>query len=205
MELSVTTPGGGNVQKIQVSDVAFGREFNEALVHQVVVAHLAGHRAGTQKQKNRAEVQGSNRKPWRQKGTGRARAGTIRSPVWRGGGVTFPARPRSYEQKVNKKMYRGAMQSILSELVRQHRLLIVDSFSMSQPKTKELVTKLADLGLNNVLIVSDQIEESLYLASRNLPQVMVREAEAVDPVKLLKFDHVIMTVDAVRKIEEALG
>ena len=205
LELSVTTPGGGNVQKIQVSDVAFGREFNEALVHQVVVAHLAGHRAGTQKQKNRAEVQGSNRKPWRQKGTGRARAGTIRSPVWRGGGVTFPARPRSYEQKVNKKMYRGAMRCILSELLRQDRLIIVEEFAIDTHKTKDLASKLKEFALDNVLIVAEEVAENLYLAARNLHNVDVLDVAGVDPVSLIGFEKVMMTVPALKKIEEMLS
>lgn len=200
MELSLTSGGA-----IKVSEVAFGREFNESLVHQVVVAYLAAARAGTRAQKNRSAVSGGGKKPWRQKGTGRARAGTIRSPLWRKGGVTFAAQPQDYTQKVNRKMYRGAIQSILSELVRQERLIVVEDFSVSAPKTKELVAKLKDLDTKEALIVTDSVDENLFLASRNLHKVDVRDVNALDPVSLIGFDKVIMTVPAVKKVEEMLG
>ncbi len=200
MELSLTSGGA-----IKVSEVAFGREFNESLVHQVVVAYLAAARAGTRAQKNRSAVSGGGKKPWRQKGTGRARAGTIRSPLWRKGGVTFAAQPQDYTQKVNRKMYRGAIQSILSELVRQERLIVVEDFSVSAPKTKELAAKLKELDTKEALIVTDSVDENLFLASRNLHKVDVRDVNALDPVSLIGFDKVIMTVPAVKKIEEMLG
>jgi large subunit ribosomal protein L4 len=203
MQLSVTQIGGGQ-KSMDVSDAAFGREFNEALVHQVVVAHMAGKRQGTKRQKNRAEASGSTKKPWNQKGTGRARAGNIRSPIWRGGGRAFAARPRSFEQKVNKKMHSTAMRSILSELIRQSRMIVVDNFKLEQPKTKELVSKLKDLKLASVLILVHEMDEAIYLASRNIPNVQVLEVAHINPVKLLKFENVLATVDAVRKIEELL-
>lgn len=203
MKLALATSAGGN-NSIEVSEVAFGREFNEGLVHQVVVALMAGARAGTKKQKTRAEVRGGGAKPWRQKGTGRARAGTIRSPLWRSGGIIFAATPRDHSQKVNKKMYRAAMAAILSELVRQQRLIVVNEFAVEQPKTKQLVEKLKGMELSNVLIVVDQIDANLYLASRNIPHVAVKETSAVNPVQLLKYEHIVMTVDAIRKLEEVL-
>lgn len=203
MKLALAMPVGGT-NNIEVSEVAFGREFNEALVHQVVVALMAGARAGTKKQKTRAEVRGGGCKPWRQKGTGRARAGTIRSPLWRKGGVIFAATPRDHSQKVNKKMYRGAMSSILSELVRQDRLRVVNDFVIDEPKTKALLQKLKDLSLERVLIVVDKLDENLYLSARNVPDVAVREASGVNPLQLLKYDHVLMTVEAIRKLEEVL-
>ncbi|HKY69726.1 MAG TPA: 50S ribosomal protein L4 [Gammaproteobacteria bacterium] len=205
MKLALASPTQDKAESIEISEVAFGREFNPALVHQVVVAHMAGSRQGTKQQKNRSDVSGGGAKPWRQKGTGRARAGTIRSPLFRGGGVTFAARPRDYDQKVNKKMYRGAMRSILSELIRQERLKVVEDFTMETPKTKLLVERLKAMGLSNVLIIVKTLESSLYLAARNVPNVLVREARHLDPVKLLKFDRVLMTIDALRKIEETLG
>lgn len=192
-------------QTVSVSEVAFGKEFNEPLVHQVVTAFLAGGRQGTKAQKNRSDVRGGGRKPWRQKGTGRARAGTIRSPIWRSGGVTFAASPQSHEQKVNKKMYRGAMRCILSELVRQDRLVVVDEFSVDAPKTRELVSKLNDLGLSDVLIVTDQVDQNLYLSARNIPKVDVRDNRTADPVSLIGAEKVLMTVNALKKIEEDLG
>jgi large subunit ribosomal protein L4 len=191
--------------KLKVSEAAFGREFNEPLVHQVVAAYMAGGRAGTKAQKTRAEVRGGGRKPWRQKGTGRARVGSTRNPIWRSGGVTFAAEPRNYTQKVNRKMYRGAMRSILSELVRQDRLLVMETFSVDAPKTKELVGKLKALDLDNVLIISHDLDEKLYLAARNLHQVDVRDVAGVDPVSLIGFDKVLITVPAVRQIEEWLS
>ena len=187
---------------VAVSDVAFGREFNESLVHQVVTAYLAGARQGSKAQKNRSDVAGGGAKPWRQKGTGRARAGTASSPIWRSGGVTFAARPRDFSQKVNKKMYRAAMQAILSELVRQERLIVADSFAVESHKTKEFVAKLNELKLDNVLIVAGEVDEKLYLAARNVPHVGVTEASAIDPVSLIAFDKVLVTVDALKQLEE---
>jgi len=187
---------------VAVSDAAFGREFNEALVHQIVTAYLAGARQGTKAQKSRSEVSGGGIKPWRQKGTGRARSGTSSSPIWRSGGVTFAAKPRKFDQKVNKKMYRAAMQSILSELVRQERLVVADSFAVESHKTKEFVAKLKELKLDNVLIVAGEVDEKLYLAARNVPHVGVTEASAIDPVSLIAFDKVLVTVDALKKLEE---
>jgi len=190
---------------LTVSETTFGREFNEALVHQVVVAFAAGARQGTRAQKTRSEVSGGGAKPWRQKGTGRARAGTIRSPIWRTGGVTFAAKPQDHSQKVNKKMYRGAMKSILSELVRQERLIVVDNFSVEAPKTKELVAKLKELELSDVLIVTGEVDENLFLAARNLYKVDARDVAGVDPVSLIAFDKVLMTADAVKQVEEMLA
>jgi len=190
---------------LEVSDTTFGREFNEALVHQVVVAFGAGARQGTKAQKTRAEVRGGGKKPWRQKGTGRARAGTIRSPIWVGGGRAFAAKPRDFEQKVNKKMYRGAIQSILSELVRQDRLIVVESFGVETPKTKELLAKLNEYELTDVLIVTPEVDENLFLASRNLYKVDVRDVQGIDPVSLIAFDKVLITADAVKQLEEALA
>ncbi|OZG70910.1 50S ribosomal protein L4 [Hahella sp. CCB-MM4] len=200
MELNVN--GAGTVS---VSDVAFARDFNEALVHQVVTAYMAGARQGSKAQKTRSEVSGGGKKPWRQKGTGRARAGTIRSPIWRSGGVTFAAKPRDYSQKVNKKMYRAAMQSILSELVRQERLVVVEDMSVEAPKTKVFNAKLKDMGLDNALIIAEAVDQNLYLASRNIPHVNVCDAVAIDPVSLIAHDKVVVTVPALKKIEEMLG
>ncbi|EGQ96144.1 50S ribosomal protein L4 [Vibrio paracholerae HE-16] len=190
---------------LTVSETTFGREFNEALVHQVVVAYAAGARQGTRAQKTRSEVSGGGAKPWRQKGTGRARAGTIRSPIWRTGGVTFAAKPQDHSQKVNKKMYRGAMKSILSELVRQERLIVVENFSVEAPKTKALVAKLKELELNDVLIVTGEVDENLFLAARNLYKVDVRDVTGIDPVSLIAFDKVLMTAAAVKQVEEMLA
>jgi len=198
MELKTNTGAA-----VAVSKTTFGREFNEALVHQIVTAYMAGGRQGTKAQKTRAEVAGGGKKPFRQKGTGRARAGTATSPIWRSGGVTFAAKPRNYEQKVNKKMYRAAMQSILSELVRQERLVVADAFDVDSHKTKEFVAKLKEFDLQNVLIVSDDVNENLYLASRNVPHVGVTEASAIDPVSLIAFEKVLVTVPALKKLEEA--
>lgn len=205
MELSIVKPGKAKPGKVSVSDVAFAREFNEDLVHQVVTAYLAGARAGTRAQKNRSDVRGGGKKPWRQKGTGRARAGTIRSPIWRSGGVTFAARPQDHSQKVNRKMYRAALRSIMSELARQDRLVVVESMDVEEPKTKLLVKQLAAFGLDNVLIVSEEVGENLYLAARNLHKVDVRDVDGVDPVSLIAYDKVLVTVDAVKKFEEMLG
>jgi large subunit ribosomal protein L4 len=190
---------------LTVSETTFGREFNEALVHQVVVAYAAGARQGTRAQKTRSEVSGGGAKPWRQKGTGRARAGTIRSPIWRSGGVTFAAKPQDHSQKVNKKMYRGAMKAILSELVRQERLVVVDNFSVEAPKTKELVAKLKELELTDALIVTSEVDENLFLAARNLYKVDARDVAGIDPVSLIAFDKVVMTAEAVKQVEEMLA
>jgi len=200
--MQLTVAGGKN---IKVSEATFGREFSEGLVHQVVTAYLAGARAGTKAQKNRSLVRGGGKKPWKQKGTGRARAGTIRSPLWRGGGVTFAAKPRDHAQKVNRKMYRGAIQAILSELVRQERLIVVDALDLNEPKTGALVARLAELGLTQGLVVTAEMDENLYLASRNLTGVYAVDVAAIDPVSLVGADKVVVTVDAIKKIEEWLG
>lgn len=202
MALTLATSDGGS---IELSEIAFGREFNEALVHQVVVAYMAGGRQGTRAQKNRSDVRGGGRKPWRQKGTGRARAGTIRSPIWRGGGATFAARPQDHSQKVNRKMYRGAVRCIFSELIRQERLIVVDSIGCDEPKTKALAARLKELGAPNALIVAEEVDQNLYLAARNLKHVDVCDHEAVDPVSLISHEKVVMTSAALRKIEEALA
>ena len=204
MELNIATPEGAK-GTVSVSDVAFAKEFNEDLVHQAVVAYMAGSRQGTKAQKNRAAVAGGGKKPWRQKGTGRARAGTSSSPIWRSGGVTFAAQPRDHSQKLNKKMYRAALRCILSELTRQERLLVVENFELEAPKTKALVQKMAQFDISNALIVTEDINENLYLASRNLHKVDVRDVQGVDPVALIRFDKVVITVDALKKFEEILG
>lgn len=190
---------------LEVSEATFGRDFNEALVHQVVVAFGAGARQGSKAQKTRSEVRGGGKKPWRQKGTGRARAGTIRSPIWVGGGRAFAAKPQDHSQKVNKKMYRGAIRSILSELVRQDRLIVVEKFGVDAPKTKALVAKLNELELNDVLIVTPEVEENLFLAARNLYKVDVRDVQGIDPVSLIAFEKVLITAEAVKQLEEALA
>ncbi|MCH7981524.1 MAG: 50S ribosomal protein L4 [Proteobacteria bacterium] len=190
---------------VDVAESAFGAKFNEALIHQVVTAYLAGSRAGTKAQKNRAAVRGGGAKPWAQKGTGRARAGTIRSPIWVGGGRTFAAQPRDHSQKVNKKMYRAALRSMLSELIRQDRLVVVESFEIEAPKTKLLATKLKDLDLNNVLILNEAFDEKLFLAARNLPNVGICDAVAIDPVVLIRFEKVLITLPALKLIEERLS
>ena len=194
---------GGN--SIEVSEKAFGREFNEALVHQVVTAYMAGGRAGTKRQLSKAEVRGGGRKPHNQKGGGRARAGSIRSPIWVGGGRAFAARPRDFTQKVNRKMYRGAISALLSELVRLDRLTVVESFALEAPKTKLLATKLKDLGLHDVLLVVEAYDEKLELASRNLLGVTVLPVSAVDPVSLIRHERVLATVGAIRMLEEKLA
>ena len=194
--------GSGSVD---VAETAFGAAFNEALVHQVVTAYLAGARAGTKAQKNRSAVRGGGTKPWRQKGTGRARAGTIRSPIWVGGGRTFAAQPRSYDQKVNKKMYRAALRSVLSELVRQDRLVVVESLELEAPKTKLLAGKLKELDMDNVLILNEAFDETLFLAARNLPNVGICDVASMDPVVLIRFERVLVTVPALKLIEERLS
>ncbi|USD22032.1 50S ribosomal protein L4 [Microbulbifer variabilis] len=204
MELNIATPEGAK-GTVAVSEVTFGREFNQDLVHQAVVAYMAGARQGTKAQKNRSDVSGGGKKPWRQKGTGRARAGTIRSPLWRSGGVTFAADPRDHSVKLNKKMYRAALRCILSELARQERLIVVESFDVDAPKTKQLVSKLAQFDLSDALIVTEEVSENLYLAARNLHKIDVRDVQAIDPVSLIRFDKVVVTVSALKKIEEVLG
>jgi large subunit ribosomal protein L4 len=204
MELNVHALGGAG-GSVQVSDAVFGADFKEALVHQVVTAYMAGARAGTKAQKTRSEVSGGGKKPWRQKGTGRARSGSTRSPIWRKGGVTFAAVPRSYEQKVNRKMYRGALRAILSELVRQDRLIVVDDFAVDAPKTKTLLAKLGQIGASDALIVVDQPDENLFLAGRNVHAVDIRDVTEVDPVSLVAFEKVVVSKGALQKLEERLA
>tara|TARA_R110001592_G_scaffold353039_1_gene651622 strand:- start:165 stop:776 length:612 start_codon:yes stop_codon:yes gene_type:complete len=200
MELTVTGSKSGSVA---VSDETFSRDFNEALVHQVVTAYMSGARQGTRAQKTRSEVRGGGKKPWKQKGSGRARAGTIRSPIWRSGGVTFAAKPQDFSQKVNRKMYRAAMQVILSELVRQERLVIVESMTVAEPKTKALSAMLKEQGLlESTLIISEELDTNLFLASRNIPKIDVRDAEGIDPVSLVAYEKVVLTLPALKKIEE---
>ena len=203
MELNVKSNSGSGT--IEVSDTVFGAKYNEPLIHQVVVAYMGAARAGTKAQETRAEVSGGNVKPWRQKGTGRARAGTTRGPIWRGGGRAFAAQPRNYDQKVNRKMYRGAIRSILSELIRQERLTVVDEFRVSAPKTKELVQKLKEMSLGRVLIVNDEPDINLYLAASNLRSVGVCESSEIDPLSLIGFDQVVMTKGAVESLQERLA
>ena len=200
MELTVT---GGST--IKVDKAIFARDFSEALVHQVVTAYLAGGRAGTKAQKNRSAVSGGGRKPWKQKGTGRARAGTIRSPIWRGGGATFAASPRDHSQKVNRKMYRAAMQAILSELVRQDRLIVVEDFSLKAPKTAQLAKQLASHDFVKGLLITDSLNDNVFLAARNIPAVYVLDVDAIDPVSLVSAEKIIITVTAINKIQEWLG
>lgn len=204
MELQLHSNTGG--QSITLSDATFGRKFNEALVHQVVNAYMAGGRAGTKAQKTRRQVRGGGRKPWAQKGSGQARAGSIRSPLWRGGGKTFAAVPRDFSQKVNRRMYQGAMRVILSELIRQQRVVVLQEFGVEAPKTKQLIDKLKSLGLSdNVLIVTEQVDEKLYLAARNLANVDVRDVTGLDPVSLVGYEKVLMTVPSIRRLEEWLA
>lgn len=190
---------------LKVAETIFARDFNEALIHQVFVAYQASGRQGSRAQKSRSEVTGSTRKPWKQKGSGRARAGSVKSPLWRSGGVTFAAKPQNYEQKVNKKMYRGALRSILSELVRQGRLLVVQAFTVEAPKTKLLVQKLKAMALDNVLIVTNDLDKNLLLATRNLATVDVLEVAALNPLSLITFDKVVITTEAVSQLEELLA
>ena len=197
--------GGASGSEIEVSDATFGRDFNEPLVHQVLTAYMAAGRAGTKAQKTRAQVRGGGKKPWRQKGTGSARAGSSRSPIWVGGGRAFAASPRSYEQKVNRKMYRGAIRSMLSELARQERLVVTDGLDLEAPKTKMLVGRLKDLGLDSVLILVEAFDERLHLASRNLPAVQVLPVASLDPLSLARHDKVLATVGALRMLEERLA
>jgi large subunit ribosomal protein L4 len=202
MEIKIS---GAKSKKLEISDAVFACEFNEPLIHQVVTAYMAAGRAGTHAQKNRAAVRGGGIKPWRQKGTGRARAGTIRSPIWRKGGVTFAAQPTSYAQKVNKKMYRGAVRAIFSELIRADRLITLDALTLDTHKTKDLLKKLETLKIDgNVLVITEAVEKNLYLAARNLPNVEVRDVIAIDPVTLVSASQVIITVAALKQIEELL-
>ena len=206
MNLDISDPGVGLTKEaVNLSEVTFGREYNEALIHQVVVAYMASSRQGTKALKTRSEVRGGGAKPYRQKGTGRARAGTIRSPIWRGGGQTFAAKPRDYYQKVNRKMYRGAMRSILSELVRQDRVVVTNEFSIEVPKTKQVQNLLRDLALEDVLVVVEEVDKNLYLGSRNLKSVEVVDVQGINPVTLIRCKKVLFTVGALRKVEEVLG
>jgi large subunit ribosomal protein L4 len=200
MELQLQGSGS-----LEVSEDTFGQKYKESLVHQVVSACLSGARTGNAQQKSRSQVSGGGIKPWRQKGTGRARAGTSRSPIWRGGGKTFAATPRDYAQKINRKMYRAAMRSILSELVRQERLVAIDSFTVDAPKTRQLADKLGKLGLDSVLIVTVDADDNLYLAARNLPNVVVCDVASADPVSLIGFEKVLMTKAAIESIGERLA
>jgi len=202
MEISIRSD---NITSLQVSDQVFGAEYKPGLIHQVVTAYMAHGRAGTKAQLNRSAVRGGGAKPYRQKGTGRARAGTSRSPIWRGGGVTFAAQPRHYSQKVNRKMYRGAVRSILSELARQERLVVLPELELTGPKTKELVQQLRKLGVSDVLILTESFDENLFLAARNLANVDVMAAQEVDPVSMIAFDYLMPTEGAIRKLEERLA
>jgi large subunit ribosomal protein L4 len=192
-------------KKVSVSEDAFGAEFNEALVHQLVVSYMSGARAGTRAQKNRAAASGGGAKPWRQKGTGRARAGTIRSPIWRSGGVTFAASPRDYSKKLNKKMYRVGMRSLVSELLRQNRLILISELGVSEPKTKLMHQKLGDLGVSNALILTDGLDSAVYLAARNIPNVQVMDVAIVDPLSLVSQEHVVIDQAALKRLEERLS
>jgi large subunit ribosomal protein L4 len=192
-------------KSVSVSDAAFGAEFNETLVHQLVVTYMAGARAGTKAQKNRSAVRGGGAKPWRQKGTGRARAGTIRSPLWRKGGVTFAAEPRDFSKKLNKKMYRAGLRSIVSELLRQDRLVVVDEIKVAEPKTRLMAAKMAELGVDDALLLTDGLDSDLYLAARNIPRLMVMDVAVVDPVNLLRFEKVVIDQAALKKLEERLS
>jgi large subunit ribosomal protein L4 len=206
MELKVINDKGEKQASVAASETLFGRDYNEALVHQVVVAYQANARSGTRKQKTRSEVRHSTKKPWRQKGTGRARAGMTSSPLWRGGGRTFPNSPdENFSQKVNRKMYRAGMASILSQLVREERLIVVDAFTVGEPKTKSLVQKLKNMKLADVLIITDSLDDNLYLSSRNQPNVQVLEARHADPVSLVHAAQVVITKGAVKHLEEALA
>lgn len=200
--MDLKTHSGGTVT---VADSVFGVTYNEGLVHQIVTAYLAAARSGTAAQKTRSEVRGGGAKPWRQKGTGRARAGTSRSPIWTGGGVTFAAKTRDYSQKVNKKMYRGAIRSILSHAASEGRLIVVESLELSEAKTKAMKAKMAELGVEKVLFLMDDVSESVYLASRNIPYVQVLDVEGVDPVSLVRFPNIVATEAAIKQLEERLA
>ena len=205
MDLKVISDNGQSTTSISASDTLFGREYNEALVHQIITAYLANARSANRAQKGRADVKKSTRKPWRQKGTGRARAGMASSPLWRGGGRIFPNSPEeNFSHKVNRKMYRAGMGAILSQLVRENRLSVIEEFVVDSPKTKLLSQKLKDMGLSEVMLITDKVDENLYLSARNLPHVMVVEVSRVDPVSLLRFEKILMTQSAIKKIEEML-
>ncbi len=206
MELKLINDQGAQVSSLQASDNTFGREYNEALVHQVVTSFLANARSGTRAQLDRGEVSHTTHKPWRQKGTGRARSGMSSSPIWRGGGKAFPNRPdENFTQKINRKMYRASMQAILSELARQGRLAVIDDFKVDAPKTKALSLKLKGMGFEQVMIVTDSIDENLYLSSRNLANVLIVEAQHADPYNLVRYPNVLLTKSAVKKLEELLA
>jgi large subunit ribosomal protein L4 len=192
-------------KKVSVSDDAFGASYNESLVHQLVVSYMSGARAGTKAQKNRAAVSGGGAKPWKQKGTGRARAGTIRSPIWRSGGVTFAASPRDFSKKLNKKMYRVGMRSLVSELVRQDRLILIDELGVSEAKTKAMNARLNEIGVNDALILTDGLDSSVYLAARNIPNIQVMDVAIVDPLSLVQQQHVVIDQAALKKLEERLS
>ncbi len=201
MQLTLHKLGKKQAAKVDAADAVFGVDYNESLIHQAVVAYMASGRSGTKAQKTRSEVRGGGRKPFRQKGTGRARAGTIRSPIWRGGGVTFAAKPRNHEQKLNKKMYRGALRSILSELARQERLMVIDDIQLKEPRTKLMLEQLKSLSLQEVLIVTEEVTENLFLSTRNIPHVEVIDTTEIDPYLLVGFDKVLMTQAALEKVE----
>ncbi len=192
-------------KKVSVSDTAFGADFNESLVHQLVISYMSTSRSGTKAQKSRSDAQGGGAKPFRQKGTGRARAGTIRSPIWRGGGVTFAARPRDYAKKINKKMYRAGMRGIVSELIRQDRLVLVEEMTVTEPKTKLMAAKMADLGVTHGLVITDGLDSNLYLAARNIPNLMVMDVAIVDPLSLVRQESVVIDQAALKKLEARLS
>ncbi len=196
---------GGKAGKVKVSEAVFGAAFNEPLVHQILTSYTAGSRAGTKAQKNRSAVRGGGRKPFRQKGLGRARAGTIRSPLWRGGGVTFAAKPKDHSKKVNRKMYRGAMRAILSELVRLDRLVCVEDFTLDGAKTKKAIEKLAEIQLTEALIITDEVTRDQYLSTRNIPRVNIIDTTEIDPYSLIGFDNVLITKSALAKVEAWLS
>ncbi|MBK7135979.1 MAG: 50S ribosomal protein L4 [Rhodocyclales bacterium] len=206
MELKLINEQGKAASTLQASDALFGRDYNEALVHQIVVAYQANARSGNRAQKDRGEVSHTTKKPWRQKGTGRARAGMSSSPLWRGGGRIFPNRPdENFSHKVNRKMYRAGLAAILSQLAREDRLAVVENFSVDSPKTKQLAQKIKGMGLESVLVITDNLDENLYLSSRNLPNVLVLEVNETDPISLVRFKNVLLTKGAVAKMEEMLG
>lgn len=192
-------------KKVSVSDDAFAASFNETLVHQLVVSYMAAARAGSKAQKTRSQVSGGGAKPWRQKGTGRARVGTIRSPIWRSGGVTFAATPRDYSKKLNKKMYRAGLRSLVSELVRQDRLLLIDKLGVTEPKTKQMQARLDDLGVDNALLLTDGLDSAVYLSARNIPNIQVMDIAIVDPVSLIKQEKIVIDEAALKKLEERLS
>ena len=206
MELKLINEQGKAASTLQASDALFGRDYNEALVHQIVVAYQANARSGNRAQKDRGEVSHTTKKPWRQKGTGRARAGMSSSPLWRGGGRIFPNRPdENFSHKVNRKMYRAGLAAILSQLAREDRLAVVENFSVDSPKTKQLAQKIKGMGLESVLVITDNLDENLYLSSHNLPNVLVLEVNETDPISLVRFKNVLLTKGAVAKMEEMLG